>query len=66
MNHPRERNLRQHFANEEPDKTPAKRLPIAPLRPGKEILQKSLSMLQGAIATSLRDNAKAFLLLESK
>ena len=66
MNHPRERNVRQCSAVEEPDKTPAKRLPIAPLRAGEEIIQKSLSMLQGAIADPLRDNAKAFLLLKSK
>ena len=66
MNHPRERNVRQRSAVEEPEKTPAKRLPIAPLRAGEEIIQESLSMLQGAIADPLRDNAKAFLLSKSK
>ena len=69
MNTSRERNLRNvrlRSTDEEPEKAPAKRNPIAPLRAGEELIGEGLSMLQIAIAAPLRENAKAFLLLKSK
>lgn len=60
------RNVRLRSVNEEPEKAPAKRNPIAPLWAGEELIDEGLSMLQVAIAAPLRKNAKEFLLLKSK